>query len=219
MTYTDQTPEEIPNENPFAKKLLSVLDGVESYKQEEIDLAMRFYRSPVNFNLPFIQKELNSTYAFPSIPVDFPKDVVDALKLGAEDINALRGSKIGLEFWLWCLTFGAITVDDSAFYPLPQYLLLDTVDLSYLDQFTPNVATSPPTIPDLFLFDDISQMGQSVLTIDIATKYYNHPSIPAYITAHIKKYIGFVTSNAIITINFNPGVYNTHSFPYQKFVV
>ena len=219
MNYTSQIPEEIPNENPYARKLMAVLDGVEDYKQSEIDTALRFYRGPINFNLLFLRKELNLTYGFPTIPADFPKDVLDALKLSAEDINATRGSKIGLELWLWCLTFGAITIDDVGFYPLPQYLQLDTFDLSYLDQFTPNVATSPPAIPDLFLFDDVSQMGQSVLTIDIATKYDTHPSIPAYITTHIKKYIGFVTSNAVITINFTNGPYTTHPFPYQKFVV
>jgi hypothetical protein len=218
MNYTGQTPDEIPNENPSAKKLLTVLDGVEDYKQSEIDLALRFYRPPVNFNLAWMRKQLVQTYGFPTIPADFPKDVLDALMLCARDINALRGSKIGLELWLWCLTFGANVIDDTNFYPLPQYLQLDTVDLSYLDQFTPNVATNPPAIPDLFLFDDVSQMGQTVLSIDINSKYYNHPSIPLYITTHIKKYLGFVTSNASITINFGIGIYNPHTFPYQKFV-
>lgn len=218
MNYSSQTPDEI-KVNPNAEKFLKVLDGVEEYKQIEVDKALRFYRSPVNFNNLFLRKRLNFDYGFPTIPADFPKDVLDALLLNANDINALRGSKIGLHLWLWCLTFGNITINDTGFYPLPQYLLLDTLDLSYLDQFTPNVATNPPSIPDLFLFDDVSQMGQTILTIDIVTKYDTHPSIPAYITTHIKKYIGFVTSNALITINFTNGPYVTHSLPYQKFTV
>jgi len=218
MNFTSQTPDEIL-ENPPAKKLLTVLDGVEEYKTIEIAKALRFYRSPINFNLTSLRKQLNDDYGFPTIPADFPKDVIDALKLNAEDINALRGSKIGLTLWLWCLTFGTITVDDSLFFPIPQYLILDSLTNGYLDQFAPNVTTNPPTIPNLFLFDDVSQNGQTTIVIDIATVYYNHPSIPTYITQHIKKYLTFVTSNAVITVNFTNGTYTTNTFPYPKFVI
>lgn len=218
MNYTSQTPDEI-KVNPNAEKFLKVLDGMEEYKQIEVDKAHRFYRSPVNFNHLFLRKRLNFDYGFPTIPADFPKDVLDALLLNANDINALRGSKIGLHLWLWCLTFGNITINDTGFYPLPQYLLLDTLDLSYLDQFDPNVATNPPAIPDLFMFEDVSQFGQTTMTITIQTKYELHPSIPTYITTHLKKYLTFVTSNASIAIAFGPGVYNTNTFPYQKFTV
>lgn len=218
MNFSTETPDEIL-ENPYAAKLITVLDKLEDYKQSELDKALRFYRSPTNFNLSYLQKRLNKDYGFPTIPADFPKDVLDALLLCAEEINALRGSKQGLQLWLWCLTFGAITIDDSQFYPLPQFLTLDDPQLGFLDQFSPNVATNPPAIPDLFLFDDYSQYGQTTLIIDIDTKYFNHPSIPLYINTHIKKYLTFVTTNAVITITFNNGVYNTNPFPYQKFVI
>lgn len=216
MNFRERIPSEILR-NPPVDKFVTVLDETNTYKQQEMQKAFRFYRSPLNTNLKFLIKRLEDE-GFPPIPADFPKDVLDALLLNYEDINALRGSRQGLELWLWCLTFGAITIDDSAFMPVNQFIMLSSPTNGFLSRFSPNVVTTPGA-PDLFLFDDISQFGTSILIVDIVTKYDTNTSIINYINTHIKKYLTFVTSSATITVNFTNGPYVTNTFPHQYFVL
>lgn len=214
MKFKSQIPDDIFI-NPFAEKFVTVMDEADTFKQAAIHKAHRFYRSPTNTNLPFLIKRVEDA-GFPSIPSDFPKDVLDALLLNANDINALRGSKIGLRLWLWCLTFGVISVDDSAFYPIDEFIQPEEIATNgYIDEFIPNILAGGL---ELFLFDDLTQFGVSTLIVNIDTKYWNHVNIVAYINENIKKYLTFTTGISSITINFSVGVYTPHSHPYQYFV-
>lgn len=217
MKFTEQTPEEVLI-NPSAKNFLEVLDATQTWKENQIDVGNRFYRGPLSNNLTFMKKRLEGDYGFPDIPTDFPKDVMDALLLNAKDINALRGSKAGLKLWLWCLTFGDITVDDSLFAPVPEFIQLSDPYSGFVSKIDPEYPATASD-PDLYLFADMSMYGNNILTVDISTMYYNHASIPDYINTHIKKYLTFVTSGAVITINFTNGVYTTNAEPYQYFVI
>jgi hypothetical protein len=216
MKFRDQIPEDL-FENPYLEKFITLLDELNNYKQSIINKSLRFYRSPLNTNTYFLKRRLEDDYGFPTIPIDFPKDVMDALLLNAEDINAMRGSIQGLRTWLWCLTFGNIVIDDSLFYPVTEFISLSDQQKGFVSKTDPLYPNTPQD-PDLFLFDDLNQFGTSILNITIDTMYHNHPSIPTYINTHIKKYLTFVTSNAVINVTLNPGVYVTNTDPYQYFV-
>lgn len=217
MNFTDQTPNDVL-QNPFAEKLLKVLDGTHDYKQQQIAYANRFYRSAIFTQPKFLRARLEEHYGFPALPDDFPLDVLQALTLNAEEINALRGSKQGLLLWLWCLTFGNITVVDTYFQPIPEFIQLSDPINGFVSKFFP-LYLSTSLSPDLFLFDDMSQFGQSILQVDIDTKYDTTPaSILTYINTHIKKYLTFVTGNASITVTLHPGVYTQYGEVYPYFM-
>lgn len=215
MKFRDQIPEDLLI-NPYADKFVTVLDGANDFKQEEIEKALRFYRPPLSMNTSFAIKKLQDL-GFPPIPSDFPKDVLDALILNAKDINALRGSKIGLELWLWCLTFGSFVIDDSLFYPFPTAIFPSDPDSGYVSWFSPLIT---PTVqnPGLFLFSDMADFGVGQIDIQITTKYDAFASITQYIDDHIREYLTFTDQSTIINITYINGPYVTHAFPHQYFV-
>lgn len=217
MKFRSQAPDEI-FVNPFADKYVTTLDELDEFKQLEIFSANKMYRPPVCFNYKWLRNHLEKNYGFPTIPTDFPKDVLDALYLNAEKIYKLRGSRVGFKLWLWCLTFGNIAVNETGFYPIPEYIILDDIVNGYLDKFDPEIPSGPGD-PDMQLFDDLNQSGVSAIAVTIATKYSAHVNIKKYITDHVKEYLTFMTTGAVITLTFNPGVYNTYTEPYQYFVV
>lgn len=204
--------------NPNADKYVSVMDALQSFKTDAINSAHRFYRSPISGNLLFLRKRLHLDYGLPTLPDTLPKDVCDALLLNSGDLNSLRGSREGLLLWLWCLTFGAIDIDDSAYFPIPDYIALSDPIQGFTDKIDP-LFTPTATDPDLFLFTDMDSFGTSELTIEITTKYYNHAGIVKYIEDHISKYLTFAMSNFVLNLSFVNGPYVTKTTPYQYFVL
>jgi hypothetical protein len=133
--------------------------------------------------------------------------------LNAQTVMALKGSKLGLKFFLWVLTVGDITVDDSSFYPATDFIRLSDTYYGYVSNIDPLAS------PDLFLFSGSDNFTIQELTIDIATKYDSLTSMQTYIQDHIKKFISFASDSAVITINFTNGPYVVLPEAEQYFVI
>ncbi len=237
MNYSDRVPPELLA-NPNVENFLKVLDETEKYKEQIVEKSVRFYKAPLLTELALLRSKIKD-YGYPAVPEEFPKEILDAILLNMENIMALKGSKVGLQYWLWTLTFGTITVDDTAFYPQGNYIIPSDVDgtgndvnntgygyVSFLEDnhssdALPPGMTSPEWYTEpyqpLTLFSDVSDFGTQTLIIDIATKYHWLIPLRDFITNNIKKFISFADDNAVITVNFTPGAYvpvNTGILPY-----
>ncbi len=212
MKFRNRIPENILLENPNADKFVTVLDKLNEFKELEVLKHSRFYRSVLLTDYKFLKKRIEN-YGYPPIPGDFPISVLYNMILNADAVMSLKGTKLGLEYWLWVMTEGEVTVDDSAFYPQGEHIILSDLVDGYVSHF------DPLETPDLFLFSDISDFGTQVLTIDIETPHSAITSLENYINDNIKDFISFVSDSATITINFTSGPYVPYAKPYQYFVI
>ncbi len=199
--------------NQNAEKLVKVFDELEAYKTQEIEKVMRSTKTPLHTNLEWLRKRVED-YGYPIVPYDFTKEQLDAMLLNVENVMALKGSKMGLYYWIWTLTFGNITIDDSNFFPSQDYIIPSDLLFGYVSHIVD--AGDSQT---LYLFGDANNFGFQVLDITIETKYWQMQSLIDYIQANIKKFISFVDSNAQINITFTPGVYTPYAEPNQFFVI
>lgn len=213
MNFSDQAPDGL-NISVNWQKLIKVFDELTLYKNKEFHKLQRFYRPPLLTNLNYLRK-LVFELGYPKVPTDFPKEILDAMRLNAENVMALKGSRMGLPYWLWVMTFGNISVDDSNFYPHSDYIILSDEERGYVSHTPENDADFDPP---LYLFSDAANFGNQELIINIETKYYNLASLEEYLNTHIKEFIHFVDANAVITITLSPGVYTPYDKPYQYFV-
>lgn len=211
MRYRNQIPPALLL-SPDADKFVLVLDGLEQYKESIVEDSTRFYRPPVFTDLKWLRKKVEDL-GYPPVPTDFPKEILDAMLLNAQNVMALKGSKLGLTYWLWTLTFGGITVDDSQFYPLGDYIIPSDLDFGFVSE------VAPLTSDTLYLFSDAADFGVQILTIGIATKYVYMLTLRNYIHKHIKEFISFADDNTQINITFVPGTYQSLPDPYQYFVI
>jgi len=213
MRFKKQIPPFVDT-NEHATKFISVLDGMQEYKEALVEDYTRFYNTPLLTNLLFLRKKAEA-YAHPRIPEDFKKEQLDALILNSNDIMALKGSYQGLRLWLWCLTFGNITDNYGDFYPIINYIIPSDEEYGYLSNVVPP-ETEPRT---LYLFSGADNFGTQSLSISITTKYHWMVSLKKYIEDNIREFIGFTDANTTITIELLPGAYVTNSFPNQYFVI
>lgn len=213
MNFRDSTPEQVFI-NPNADSFISVLDGLKTYEDLALKKACRFFHPAISTNLDFLRKKV-ADYGYPPVPEDFPKDVLDALILNAKYNMDLRGSLEGLELWLWCLTFGEITIDASGFYPQPDYILLSDIYYGYASHVSPIDAVTY----NLYLFTGTDNFGDQEIVIDIVTKYSSNDSIKDYIEANIREFLMFTADDTTITINYTNGPYVTLDTPYQYLTI
>lgn len=211
MQFRNSIPEEIFT-NPFADKIVSVLDLLKTFKEEELFEAAKFYHPILSADLRAL-RVLIEDLGYPPVPDDFPKEILDNMILNAQHVNALKGSKLGLKYWLWVLTVGDVTIDDSAFYPVSNYIRPSDDYYGYVSN------VSPLGTPDLYLFDGAANFGSQTLDVSIDTPYHTLTSLEAYINEHIEKYISFVSEGSTINIVLNAGSYTTFDAPYQYFVI
>lgn len=212
MQYRKQIPSKLADENENVDSLINVMDGFEQAKTEVVEKAVRFNKAPLLTDLRWLRKKAEDL-GWPPIPDDFTKEQLDAMILNAEHVMALKGSKQGLHYWLWVLTFGNITIDDSAFYPLNKYIIPSDDFYGYVSHF------EPLEDYDLFLFSDVSDFGTQTLTVGIETKYHYMRSLRDYIINNLQAFISFVDDSFTFNLSLEPGVYNTYSEPYQYFVI
>lgn len=212
MQYRNQIPGKLIDENENVDNIVSVFDGLEAYKTEIVEKAVRFNKPPLLTDLSWLRKKAEDL-GWPPIPADFKKDQLDAMILNANNVMALKGSKMGLKYFLWVLTFGDITIDDSAFYPQGEYIIPSDNYYGFVSHFTPLESYN------LYLFSDFTDFGTQSLTIDIATKYHYMVSLKEYILKNIQSFLSFTPDDFVPTITFAPGPYITYSEPYQYFVI
>ena len=203
MQFKDHVPPGILNQYPNVENLVKVLDETNSYKQSLL-AATETLGKPVSGNLDYLRQRIEG-YGHPTIPDDFPKEILDSLLLNSAEIMRLKGSKLGLRLWLWCLTFSdfSLGIDDSAFYPKPQYIIPGDVDVAgYVSHVTPLEPYN------LYLFSgDYQDFGSSTLIIQLPTKYHYMKTLRDYINTHIRKFISFVPENSTTAVVLRPGSY------------
>lgn len=211
MKYREQIPQDL-FENPYVDQMVTVMDGTELQKSLIVEKSTRFYRSVVNCDMISLRKRVEDLN-FPPVPHDFPKDILDALILNAAEINRLKGSPKGLELWLWCLTFGSLSIGLSGMYPISNYIKLNDVTEGFLGN------TNPPQSKTLYLFSGYQNFGSQTVTIAIQTKYHYLIALRTYILQNIRKYLSFTDNNITLNITYTPGTYVTNSNPNQYFVI
>lgn len=209
MLFSKQTPERL-RENQNASDFLKVLDGLQLYKESVVQKALRFYNPVLLTDLRFLRRVLGE-FGWPAIPADFPKKILDNMYLNAENVMALKGSKMGIELFLRVLTCGEVTVDDGSFFPKPSYIDLD-------DEIYAGYLFTDTDFPNkiLYLYSGEDNFIPRHLTIGIKTPYDTLQSLRSYIETHIFKFIPFTDANTTVTITFENGpfVKNPLAFAY-----
>lgn len=211
MKYSNQIPANLLD-NPNAGKLVRVLDELELHKTILLEKALRFYRPILSTDLLWLRRKLED-YGYPKVPSDFTKEQLDAMLLNVQHVMALRGSKEGLIYFLWVLTFGEITVDDSGLYPQSNYIIPGDTYYGYVSHIQPFNPSN------LYIFSGVESFGTQTLTVTIKTKYHYMSTLRQYIKDHIREFLNFTDDNVQISITFLPGPYQTYSQPYQLFTI
>lgn len=211
MKFRDHIPPSVL-ENYEVDRLIQVLDELQTYKEISLYKVERG-QTVVGDNLSYLRKRLED-YGHPPIPEDFPKEVVDALLLNSANIMRLKGSRLGLRLWLWCLTFSEPVIDDSSFYPIPSYIILgDHQSNGFVSHLSVDFGY------DLYLFSgNAIDFGNSVLLVELPTKYHYMKSLRQYINDNIRKFLSFVSEDADIQVSFSPGSYTSFDEAYPYFV-
>jgi hypothetical protein len=208
LSFLSSVPDEVLD-NPNSRDFLGLLDALNTYKRSLIDRGNRFYNPVLLTDTKFLVRYVNEL-GFPEVPISFPKIILDNLYLGGEDIMALMGSRRGLEWLLRALTCGAVTIDDSRFYPVENYIVLSDVVAGFMPAST--------DVPDdvFYLFNGVSNFTGGSMVIHIATPFYNFQPLLDYINTNIKRFVGFVDEFNTITITFVNGPYvkNPYMYPY-----
>jgi hypothetical protein len=211
MKFKDHIPPSVIENNPNVGKIISVFDGLAEHKNIMVGKSHR---------LPFIsstddrllRKKLIS-YGHAPLPGDFSKDIVDALINNSSHLMRLKGSKLGLKLWLWCLTFSDVSFDDSTFIPIEQYIVLGDFTRGYISHAQPSYT------PPLYLFSGTTNnFGANIFELNISTMYHYKKSIRKYIKDNLKDFLPFVSVNTTIKIKYTPGSYTKIDFPFQYFV-
>lgn len=211
MLFSTQIPEKLL-ESPSAANFVKVLDELQAFKDFTINKANRFYNPVLLTDLKFLRYLVND-YGYPTVPADFPKEILDNMVLNVENVFKLKGSKMGLDYLLRVLTCGLPIIDDSQFYPKSAYIIPD-------DYAEAGYIFSPQDYPfkTLYLFNGGDYFALRQLVIGISTPYYYLESLKKYIQDNILKFIGFVDANTTVTITFTQGPYVPNPYANQYFV-
>lgn len=212
MLYSRQIPELLSEQNPYLAGLVKVLDGLEAYKQAQLLKSSRFYNPVLLTNRDFLRK-LAEELGWPSVPFDFPKEILDNMILNAERIWALKGSNLGFEILLRALTCGEPTVTSSAFFPETDFIILDELNQGYLPDSEMISAGE-----QLYLFEDFTQFQSGTLSVSVATPYEGLESLKTYIQTNLPRFVGFIDEDTTITITYSlgPHVPNPHAFSFFR---
>jgi len=123
--FRNKIPEVVLMENPEASAFVDVLDGLQEYKTENINKALRVYNPILSLDKKWLIKQLEEFGVF-NFPDTIPMEILVQFVGNISSIMGLRGSKLGVEFVCSLLTFGEVTVTDSTYYSAPKLFLLDS---------------------------------------------------------------------------------------------
>lgn len=213
MKFREQIPEEFLEGNEELSKFVRVLDGVNEYKEYLVDRHALYYKSLLIGERSWLKKRLED-YGFPTIPEDLPKQCMDALLINARNVMALKGSDLGLKYFLWCLTFGDILIDWSEFYP--------NVNTLTLSEFTGKgflLEDDPSSVDNVnYLLANANDLGNQVLTVTIGSIYWDNQAVIAYIATNIRKFLNFTEDSFEFVFILNEGPYVAIPEPFWYFV-
>lgn len=200
-TFANSIPE-VVLQNPATAQFVEVLDKTNEYKRDIMATALRANSFGVLTDRKVIHRHL-ADFGI-SLPFDYPMEILMQVLLNADTFCGTRGSKIGLEFFLSVLTLGEVTIDDSNFYKMPDYLILDSLTNGYVAEHDDRPYFN-------LISDESSLTATQDLGIVIESKYFNgsYPDesaiIEEYLTGDdyktIKSQLWF-TYNLNLTIEF-----------------
>lgn len=213
MKFRSQIPEQFFEGNNLLDKLVTVLDGTNAYKEYLVDRHSLYYKSLLIGETDWLKKRLED-YGYPTIPDMLPKQCMDALLINARNVMALKGSDLGLRYFLWCLTFGEITIDWSQFYPNVNNLTLsEFTGKGYL------LADNPQDTDYVnYLLAADNDLGKQVLNITIKSIYWDNKWVLDYINTNIRKFINFTEENFQFNLEIADGPYFPIIEPFWYFV-
>lgn len=187
MLFSQSIPDNVL-ENSAASKFVSVLDSLQEYKQGIISDAVRSLNPVLCTNEKWLRKYLTD-YGFSTIPKGFPIRVMQQMLLNADTIMRLRGSKLGLEFFLSVCSLGEATIYASGLYKSLKLIFPDSLNYGYI--------TSNNSGNKLFLCSNNELEETSRLSITLKSKYFDDwhnteaDAIMGYLQAVTPTYIGF----------------------------
>lgn len=192
MLFSQSIPDSVL-ENSAASKFVSVLDSLQEYKQGVITDAVRSLNPILCMNEKWLRKYLTD-YGFSDIPKGFPVRVMQQMLLNADTIMRLRGSKLGLEFFLSVCSLGEATIDAGGLHQPLEFIFPDSLNYGYL---TDNNVDAP-----LYLCNTNELMANSIISVTLKSKYFDErhnneaDAIVRYLQNVIPDYVGF--SNDLI---------------------
>lgn len=197
MLFSQSIPEKVL-ENSAASKFVSVLDSLQEHKQGIITDAVRSFNPILCTNEKWLRKYLTD-YGFSDIPKGFPIRVMQQMLLNADTIMRLRGSKLGLEFFLSICCLGEAIIDASGLQQPLEFIFLESLNYGYIMS---NNSDSP-----LYLCNTNELMKNSILSVTLKSKYFDEghdieaDSIVRYLQNVTPNYIGF-SNNLILKWTF-----------------
>lgn len=188
MYFKDVLPDSL-QEYPNVSQFMDVLDALQDSKQEIIAESLRSNNAGVLMDSKWLLKKLEE-FGVTDLPVEYPVQLLWQLLLNINTVCSTRGSKKGIELYCSILSFGEVTVDDSAFYTEPKILLLDSLIQGFI--------TADNSKLPFCLVEDNSYINPKVtLKITIKSRYFNgnYPTeatlIKNYLESSIDKQLGF----------------------------
>lgn len=187
MLFSKSIPDKVL-ENSEASKFVSVLDSLQEVKQGIISDAVRSLNPILCTNEKWLRKYLID-YGFSSIPKGFPIRVMQQMLLNADTIMRLRGSKLGLEFFLSVCSLGIATIDSSELHQPLVFLFPNSINYGYI---TDNNVDNP-----LYLCDSNILAADSSLRVTLESKYFGtqdsieKEAIIEYLKNATPNYVGF----------------------------
>jgi hypothetical protein len=190
----------------------TVLDGLHDDKQQEMRRALRVFCPPLLTNLAYLRLRAEDV-GWPQVPIDFPKEILDAMVLNAEGVFSLAGTYKGLDYWIRVLTQGAPAFS-GVFLPTERYIVPDDVNRGFLSDDTWNGTFW------LRLFsgadDDVTA---GTLHVQVATPYWELDSLEVYLNDTFRQMLGFTSPLTDLKITLIEGPYVPNPHANQFFVI
>jgi hypothetical protein len=214
MSIRNNIPERV-FENPNADMFVSVLDGMQDYKKEVIYDSLRAFNPVLCTDKTWLIKTL-AEYGVTDFPIDMPLAVLQQFLLNINTILSLRGSKLGVELYCSVLSLGEVTVDDSDFYAIVNFLILNSKVQGTI------IADSNDAkfylVSDSEQLNGVPQLGISIQSPYFSTGNLDGATILNYITATLPNFLAFSPGKSINITTAIRSDYFFHNLLNQFFV-
>lgn len=118
-------------ESQEVSSFVNVLDGLQEYKTESINNALRVHNPLLSLDKKWLIKQLEE-YGVYGFPERVPMGILIQFIGNISTITSYRGSKLGITLLCSVLTEGEITIDDTEYYKEPKLLLLNAPNSALL---------------------------------------------------------------------------------------
>lgn len=210
MLFSDNIPEEVLR-NPDSAKFLSVLDGLQEFRQIKIAEYLRANNSAVCTDKTVLLRYLLD-YGV-TLPYGLPVIILQQFLLNVDTLMAYKGSRLGIILLCSVLSLGEVTLDETHFGLKSQLLYPDDLD-KYI--------TGDNNNGYWYLCSDSDEISpQSTLDITIESLYADgdHAEELAVIEQTIRDliedFVGFYKTEVTITWQSRASLYfNEHLNSY-----